>query len=98
MPSEMAREDQEHLRALQKERQARVAKVVVALAIAVILMLFIIFNSKASRVSFVFFTGHPPLIWVMFACAVLGGILGYLVGRPGRQVTLHRRARQDRKP
>ena len=94
----MAREDHEHLRALQKERQARVAKVVVALAIAVILMLFIIFNSKASRVSFVFFTGHPPLIWVMFACAVLGGILGYLVGRPGRQVTLHRRARQDRKP
>jgi uncharacterized integral membrane protein len=94
----MAREDQQHLRALQRERQARVAKVIVALAIAVILMLFIIFNSQASRVSFVFFTRHPPLIWVMFACAVLGGILGYLVGRPGRQVSLHRRGKLERKP
>jgi uncharacterized integral membrane protein len=86
--------DQEHLRELQRARQARVAKVVVALALAVILIVFIISNSQPVPVDFVFVTRHPRLIWVMFACAVLGGIVGYLIGRPGRQVRLHRR-RED---
>jgi uncharacterized integral membrane protein len=86
--------DEEHLRDLQRARQARVAKVVVALAIAVILIIFIVSNSQPVKVNFVFFTRRPGLIWIMFTCAVLGGILGYLIGRPGRQVRLHRK-RED---
>jgi uncharacterized integral membrane protein len=85
------RADQEHLRDLQRARQARVARVVAVLAIVVIFMIFIISNDDPARVSFVFFTRQPPLIWVMFGCALLGGIIGYLIGRPGRQVRLHRR-------
>jgi uncharacterized integral membrane protein len=86
-----ARADQEHLRELQRARQAKVVKVLVVLAIVVIFMVFIISNDDPAPVSFVFFTRHPPLIWVMFACALLGGIIGYLIGRPGRQIRLHRR-------
>jgi uncharacterized integral membrane protein len=83
--------DLEHVRELQRERQARVAKVLVGLALAVILIVFIVSNSQPVPVDFVFVTRRPRLIWVMFSCAVLGGILGYLIGRPGRQVRLHRK-------
>jgi len=82
--------DQAQLRRLQKERQTRVAKVIAALVIVGILIAFIVSNSQSVKVRFVFFTRYPALIWVMFACAVLGGIVGYLIGRPGRQVRMHR--------
>lgn len=94
---EADRADQQHLRQLQRERQARVAKVVVGLLILGVLIAFIVSNSQSVPVHFVFFTRKPDLIWVMFACAVLGGILGYLIGRPGRQVRLHRRDQQARR-
>ena len=82
--------DEAQLHQLQKERQTRVAKVIAALVIVGILIAFIVSNSQSVKVRFVFFTRYPALIWVMFACAVLGGIVGYLIGRPGRQVRMHR--------
>jgi uncharacterized integral membrane protein len=82
---------EDQLKHLERERRARVAKVVALLAILVVLMLFILWNSQAVKVSFVFASGHPPLIWVMLACAVLGGVAGYLIGKPGRQIRLRRR-------
>jgi uncharacterized integral membrane protein len=62
------------------------------------LIAFIVANGDSVPVKFVFFTRRPPLIWVMFACAVLGGILGYMVGRPGKQVRLHRKKDQPQEP
>ena len=88
--AEESRADQEHLRELQKARQARLAKLLAALIIAVLLIIFILSNSRAVPISFVFFTGRQRLIWVMFFCAVLGGVIGYLVGKPGRRARLHR--------
>jgi uncharacterized integral membrane protein len=88
------RDDQAHLRELQKARQARVVKSLVALAIVVILIIFVVANSKPVPVSFVFVKRTPKLIWVMLACAILGGIAGYLIGRPGKQVHL-RHPRED---
>lgn len=82
--------DQAQLRQLQRERQTRVAKVIAALVIVGILIAFIVANSQSVVVHFVFFTRRPALIWVMFACALLGGIVGYLIGRPGRQVRMPR--------
>jgi len=76
--------DQAQLEALQRQRQERLVKVAVALVIVVILIVFVIANSNPVKVNFVFLTRHPRLIWVMIACAVLGGIAGYLIGRPGR--------------
>jgi uncharacterized integral membrane protein len=89
--------DEAHLRDLQRARQARVAKVLVALAIVVILIIFIVSNSQPVPVDFVFVTRRPRLIWVMFACAVLGGLVGYLIGRPGKQVRLHRKREEQGK-
>lgn len=83
------RTDDAHFRALARARQRRVAKVVAALVIILLLIIFIVANAKAVPVSFVFGTGHPKLIWVMLACALLGGIAGYLIGRPSRHVRFH---------
>jgi uncharacterized integral membrane protein len=83
--------DQEHLRDLQRARQGRVVKVLVAVAIVVVLIIFITQNSQPVPVDFVFIDRRPRLIWVMVACVLLGGLVGYLIGRPGKQVRLHRR-------
>jgi uncharacterized integral membrane protein len=88
---EQHRADLQHLRELRRARQARIAKALVALAIVAILVMFIITNSQAVEVDFVVATRRIRLIWVMFTCAVLGGILGYLVGSPGMRAQLHRK-------
>ena len=80
----------DHERSLQRARQARVAKLLVALFIAVILIVFIVQNSARTRIDYVFFHRNTRLIWIMLTCAVLGGVVGYLVGRPGKQIRLHR--------
>ena len=85
------RADQEHLRGLRRARQARAAKALGALAIVLILVIFIIANSQAVDVDFVVVTRRIRLIWVMFTCAILGGVIGYLVGSPGMRAQLHRK-------
>jgi uncharacterized integral membrane protein len=94
---EEVRVDREHLRALQRERRSRVVKAIIAISIVVILIVFIISNSQAVPVDFVFFTRRPALIWVMVACAIMGGIVGYLIGRPGKQIRFHRRPEDPNK-
>lgn len=81
--------DAEHHRRLRKARQARVGKALVVLAILVLLIVFVIQNSQLVTVHFIFAAGRARLIWVIVACAALGGIVGYLLGRPSRQVRLH---------
>jgi uncharacterized integral membrane protein len=87
---------EQQMAALRRERQARVAKVLVILVILVLFIVFIVSNSEpvSEGVDFVFVTRHPRLIWVMFGCAVFGGIIGFLIGKPGRQFG-RRRSRQD---
>ena len=82
--SEPEAAEQKHLQELQKARQARVVKAVVALAIVIILIVFVIQNSDPVPVDFVFFSRSPRLIWVLVVTAFLGGVVGYLLGRPGR--------------
>ena len=43
--------------------------------------------------NYVFVEGKPRLIWVMLVCALLGGIIGFAVGRPGKE--LRRKPKQD---
>ncbi len=94
-PLGAAKEDQAHLRALQKARQARVAKVIVALVFVVILIVFVIQNSKAIEVNLVFGKVMVGGIWVMLSCAVIGALVGYLIGRPGRHSKLHKEEDHD---
>jgi uncharacterized integral membrane protein len=89
--------EEKQLASLRRARQARVAKVLVALGIIAILIIFVISNSQPVEVDFVFLTRHPRLIWVMFACAVLGGIAGYLIGKPGRQILPESKKGEDEK-
>jgi uncharacterized integral membrane protein len=88
---EAAKLDADHLQRLRRTRQARVAKVLVALAVLVIFVVFIIGNSDSKEIDFVFVESRIPLIWVMLGCAILGGITGFVLGRPGKQVRFHRR-------
>jgi len=81
----------EHERQLQRARQRRVAKWLVALFLLVIFIIFIVQNSRATRIDFVFFNSQPKLIWIMLACGVVGGIIGFLIGRPGKQVRIRRK-------
>jgi uncharacterized integral membrane protein len=81
----------EQQRQLQKARQRRVVKWLVALVLLVIFIVFIAQNSRETRIDFVFFNRHPKLIWIMLACGIIGGIIGYLVGRPGKQVRIRRK-------
>jgi uncharacterized integral membrane protein len=78
------RDHDERMRDLQRHRQTRVAKSVVLLILIVILVLFIVWNAHEVPVSFVFLTRRIGLIWVMLACAVVGGVVGFFIGRPGR--------------
>jgi uncharacterized integral membrane protein len=76
--------DQERLHQLRRHRQARAAKAIILLAILLILILFVVSNAHSVRVNYVFFHADSGLIWVMLVCALLGGIVGFIVGRPGR--------------
>jgi uncharacterized integral membrane protein len=86
-----ARSEQEQR--VRRARQARVAKLLIVLALLVIVIIFVIGNSQGVEVDFVFVTRHPSLIWVMLASAFLGGLVGYVVGRPGKEF---RRLRERR--
>lgn len=83
-PEDPRRDDDERLRQLHRHRQTRAAKTIVLLGLIAILVLFIVWNAHKVPVSFVFFTTGIGLIWVMLVCAVLGGIVGFVIGRPGR--------------
>jgi uncharacterized integral membrane protein len=60
-------------------------KVGIGLLLLVIFILFIIQNSRPVEVNFVFFRADIRLIWVFLGCAVIGGIIAWLVGRPRRR-------------
>jgi uncharacterized integral membrane protein len=92
-----AESPEEQLATIRRARQARVVKVLVAVAIVILLIIFIIDNAQPVKVNFVFLSRHPRLIWVMIVCAGLGGVAGYLIGKPGRQVLSSRR-RKERRP
>jgi uncharacterized integral membrane protein len=77
--------DQDRLRQLKRHRQVRAAKAIVVVVILTLLILFIVWNSHSVQVNYVFFKARNSLIWVMVVCTLLGGIVGFIVGRPGRQ-------------
>ena len=62
----------------------RAAKVVVAVIAIVLLVVFVLRNSQRVAVDYVVVTGHPRLIWVIVACTILGGAVGFFLGRPAR--------------
>lgn len=82
--------DRDHMQRLRRQRQARVAKAIVVLTIVILLLVFVTQNLADVPVDFVFVTANFPLIWVLIVTAILGGIVGYLLGRPSRVTRFHR--------
>jgi uncharacterized integral membrane protein len=74
-----------------RRRRRRAIRGLVILAVAVLVIAFVIQNSQRVTVHFWFFTHKARLIWVVIACLVAGIVLGYLLGVP------ERRARRRRK-
>jgi uncharacterized integral membrane protein len=60
-------------------------KVGAGLFLLIVFILFIIQNSDPVLVNFVFFRANIRLIWVFLGCAVIGGLIAWLVGRPRRR-------------
>ncbi|MGH2681907.1 MAG: LapA family protein [Actinomycetota bacterium] len=60
-------------------------KIGAGLFLLVIFILFIIQNADPVLVNFVFFRANIRLIWVFLGCAVIGGVIAWLVGRPRRR-------------
>lgn len=65
--------------------RAKIAKVILGIALVVIFILFIVANSDDVEVDFVFFSSKIALIWVFLGCALLGALATWLLGRPRRR-------------
>ena len=62
--------------------RGRGGKALVAAAVLVLLVVFVIRNSHQVRVDFIVTSGHPRLIWLIVVCTLLGGAVGFFLGRP----------------
>lgn len=69
-----------------RETRRRVVQFGSLLALVVVLVAFVVENSQRVEIHFVFFTKDVRPIWLMLTCAILGGVVGYLLGKPGKQV------------
>lgn len=79
------------VRAARRASRRRMIQAAALLLLVVILVAFVIENSARVKISFVFFSREVRPIWLMLTCAALGAVVGFLLGRPGRQL----RRRQD---
>jgi uncharacterized integral membrane protein len=66
-----------------RENQMRL---IVALVVAALLVIFAIQNTKEVRVSFLFFHWDARVIFVIIVSALLGMLVAYLLGRRRRRV------------
>jgi uncharacterized integral membrane protein len=84
-PHEDRAEERAPERRLDRDQRSAALKVGIGLFILIIFVLFIIQNSGRVPVDFVFFTRRIRLIWVFLACALIGSLVTWLVGRPRRR-------------
>jgi uncharacterized integral membrane protein len=69
------------------ERRNIAVKVVIALILVVLFLVFVLQNSDPVPVKFLFLDAQIPLVWVYFACAVIGGVVTWLLGHSRRRTT-----------
>jgi uncharacterized integral membrane protein len=79
--------------ALPAPRTAATAKLVLAVLVALLLLIFAAVNFKPVEVNFLLFTTRARVVTVIAVSALLGFLAGWLVGRSGRagRETLRRR-------
>jgi uncharacterized integral membrane protein len=74
------------LQNLEAQRAERLVKVAQLTLIAIIFITFVVQNADPVGVHFLVFSLNIRLIWVIFGCGVLGGVAGYLIGRPEKSL------------
>lgn len=74
------------LQNLEAQRAERLVKIVQLTLIAVVFAIFVLQNADPVDVNFLIFSLNIRLIWVIFGCAALGGVAGYLIGRPEKSL------------
>ena len=73
----------QQMEARQRERLVKVAQLTL---IAIVFITFVLQNSQGVDVHFLLFAVNIRLIWVIFGCGLLGGVAGYLIGRPDKSL------------
>jgi uncharacterized integral membrane protein len=74
------------LQNLEAQRAERLMKVGQLTLIAIIFITFVLQNAQGVNVHFLLFSLNIRLIWVIFGCGLLGGVAGYLIGRPEKSL------------
>lgn len=74
------------LQNMEAARAERVMKVAQLTLIAVVFITFVLQNAQGVNVHFLLFSLNIRLIWVIFGCGILGGVAGYLIGRPEKSL------------
>jgi uncharacterized integral membrane protein len=74
------------------------ARVLVAVVLVIVLVAFAVLNFRPVRVNFLLFTTRARVVTVIVLAALLGFIVGYFVGRPGRDERRHLREWRSRLP
>jgi uncharacterized integral membrane protein len=69
----------------EKQPSKRNAREETRLAVAVVLAglgtAFALLNLGHAKVNYVFGTGHPRMLFVIVACLLIGGVIGWIAGR-----------------
>ena len=81
--------DLDHLKRLREIRQKKLLRAGLIALLLVALIVFVLQNAQPVEVHVLFFSGQTLLIWVIVACAALGAIIGYLLGRPSKGTHFH---------
>ena len=74
------------LQTLEAKRTERLVKVGQLTLIAIVFITFVLQNADPVNVHFLVFSLNIRLIWVIFGTALLGGVAGYLIGRPEKNL------------
>lgn len=79
-PSEWEAADRKH-------RNALFVRVILGILILVLFVIFVSLNSDSVAVHFIFTETRTPLVWVFLICALVGALVAFLLGRPGRRAS-----------
>jgi uncharacterized integral membrane protein len=71
---------------MEARRAERLVRIVQLTLIAVVFAVFVLQNADPVDVNILIFSLNIRLIWVIIGFAVLGGVAGFLIGRPEKSL------------
>jgi uncharacterized integral membrane protein len=68
-----------------QERRSAMPKIIIALLLVILFLVFVVQNSQPVHVQFLWLDGRAPLVWVFLICAAIGAVVLALLQRPSRR-------------